>query len=48
MTGQELIDWIKENQAEGMEIRVQYRDEGGCYMGTDDPDPVIENDYVVL
>lgn len=36
MTGQELIDWIKENDAEGMKVVVQYRDSGGIYQGVDE------------
>ena len=37
MTGQELIDWIKENHAEKMKVVVQYRDLelGGMYPGWD-------------
>ena len=36
MTGQELIDWIKENNAEKMQVVVQYRDSGGMYPGLDE------------
>jgi hypothetical protein len=36
MTGQELIDWIKENRAEKMQVVVQYRDSGGMYPGWDE------------
>lgn len=36
MTGQEIIDWIKENHAEKMQVVVQYRDSGGMYHGCDE------------
>lgn len=37
MTGEELIKWIQDNNVEGCEIRIQYRDSGGDYEGTDEP-----------
>ena len=36
MTGNELIDWIKEHHAEDMQVVVQYRDSGGIYLGWDE------------
>lgn len=33
MTGRELIEWIKSNNAEDMLVAVQYRDDGGDYSG---------------
>jgi hypothetical protein len=36
MTGQEFIDWIKENHAEKMQVVVQYRDSGGMYPSWDE------------
>lgn len=33
MTGKELIEWIKENNAEDLECIIQYRDGGGLYNG---------------
>jgi hypothetical protein len=36
MTGQELIDWIKQHHAENAVVEVAYRDEGGPYYGTDE------------
>ena len=36
MTGQELIDWIKQYHAEEMNVVVQYRDSGGIYPGFDE------------
>ena len=33
MTGQELIDWIVEHNAQDMQCVVQYRDGGGSYLG---------------
>lgn len=45
MTGEELIQWIKDNKAEHIYFRVQYRDDGGYYYGYDyDINPVIEKD----
>lgn len=42
MTGQELIDWIKQHNAENTVVEVAYRDEGGLYYGTDkNIDPLI-------
>ena len=35
MTGQELIAWIIEHNAENKTFVVQFRDEGGDYAGTD-------------
>ena len=31
MTGRELTDWIKENNAEDLEIIIAHRDSGGTY-----------------
>ena len=36
MTGKELIDFIRMNHAEDAIVEVQYRDDVGCYSGTDD------------
>ena len=33
MTGKELIEWIQRNKAEDLECVVQYRDDGGTYLG---------------
>ena len=33
MTGADLIKWIQDNNAEGKECIVQYRDSGGDYNG---------------
>lgn len=33
MTGQELINWIVEHNAQGLQCVVQYRDSGGSYNG---------------
>lgn len=33
MTGQELINWIVEHNAQDMQCVVQYRDSGGSYFG---------------
>lgn len=35
MTINELYEWAKENNVENYNVRIQYRDEGGCYYGTD-------------
>lgn len=35
MTGRELIDYIYQWGLEDSVIEVQYRDDGGCYYGTD-------------
>ena len=44
MTGQKLIDWIRENHAEEMEVVVQYRDSGGIYPEIDEElEPEVEN-----
>lgn len=52
MTGQELIDWIKEHHAEEMKVVVQYRDSGGIYQGVDgdvEPEKVLFlGEYVVV
>ena len=43
MTGKELIEWIKDNKAEDLQIEVQYRDGCGIYYGRDtDIVPSIE------
>ena len=43
MKGKELIEWIKDNKAEDLQIEVQYRDGGGIYYGRDtDIVPSIE------
>ena len=44
MTGRELIKWIKDNKAEDYEVRVQYRDNGGYYTGTDDTEPELRKE----
>ena len=31
MTGQDLINWIKENKAENLEVIIEHRDSGGTY-----------------
>lgn len=49
MTGQELIDWIKENQAEGVDFFTFYVDEDGDTIYEDiDPFFDFENDIVRL
>lgn len=49
MTGQQLIDWIKQHHAENAVVEVSYRDEGGLYYGTDkDIDPLIVGANVQL
>lgn len=49
MTGQELIDWIKANNAENFYIRVAYRDGGGYYSGHDeDVQPCVEKDSEIM
>ena len=35
MTVKELYEWAKRNNAEDLDIEIQYRDGGGCYSGTD-------------
>lgn len=35
MTGRELINYIEKWELEDCKIEVQYRDDGGCYYGTD-------------
>ena len=35
MTIKELYEWAKNNNAENMEIEIQYRDGGGFYYGRD-------------
>ena len=35
MTGREFIEYIQKWGLEDYKIEVQYRDEGGCYYGTD-------------
>ena len=43
MTVKEFYEWAKENEAEDLEIEIQYRDGGGTYCGTDVADnPTIE------
>lgn len=37
MTGRELIEFIQYWKLEDCEVEVQYRDDGGCYFGTDAP-----------
>lgn len=45
MTVKDLYEWAKENNAEELDIRVQYRDSGGYYTGTDSMiEPEIDND----
>ena len=41
MTVKELYEWAKQNNAENLDIEIQYRDGGGYYSGTDDCDPEI-------
>lgn len=42
MTGKELIKYIEIWGLEDCPIEVQYRDDGGCYYGTDhDIEPTI-------
>ena len=36
MTGRELVKYIEKWGLEDYRIEVQYRDDGGCYYGTDD------------
>ena len=36
MTGKELIKYIEKWELENYQIEVQYRDDGGCYYGTDE------------
>jgi hypothetical protein len=36
MTVSELYDWAVMNDAEDLDIEIQYRDGGGFYNGTDD------------
>lgn len=49
MTGQQLIDWIKQHHAENAVVEVAYRDEGGMYYGTDNAiDPLIVGANVQL
>ena len=49
MTGQELINWIKDHKAEDIAVEVAYRDDGGCYYGTDkDIRPLIVGKDVKL
>lgn len=35
MTGEDLIKFIKAYGLEDCQVEVQYRDDGGCYHGTD-------------
>lgn len=35
MTIKELYEWAIKNNVEDYDVRIQYRDEGGCYYGTD-------------
>lgn len=39
MTGQELIDWIRENHAEEMKVVVLYREKPGGYPVDEDLEP---------
>lgn len=39
MTGKELIDFIHRHGLENHPVEIQYRDDGGYYYGTDDPEP---------
>jgi hypothetical protein len=42
MTGQKLINWIVEHNAQDMQCVVQYRDGGGLYSGGDIPEfPIL-------
>lgn len=41
MTGQELIDWIKEHHAEEMKVVVLYREKPGGYPVDDDVESKI-------
>ena len=49
MTVKELYEWAKRNNAENLDIEIQFRDGGGYYSGRDDcDDPEIcdrENPY---
>ncbi len=36
ITGRELIQWIRQNDAEDLPVAVQYRDGGGDYIGFGD------------
>lgn len=44
MTIKELYKWAKENNCEEYEVKIQYRDSGGCYNGTDE---LIESEIVI-
>ena len=49
MTVQELYEYAKQRGLLDYEIRVQYRDDGGWYYGTDEVESVIvEDDRKVL
>lgn len=43
MTGKELIKWIQDNNIENCEVRIQYRDSGGDYDGTDEPYMILDS-----
>ena len=44
MTVQELYEYAKQRGVSDYEIRVQYRDDGGWYYGTDKVESVIVED----
>lgn len=35
MTIKDLYEWAIKNNVEDYNVRIQHRDEGGCYCGTD-------------
>ena len=35
MTVKEFYEWAVANNVENLEMEVQYRDDGGCYYGSD-------------
>lgn len=45
MTVRELYEWAKENDALDLDIEIQYRDGGGCYVGVDECEPELSERY---
>lgn len=52
MTIEELYNWAIDNNCKNYEIEIQYRDDGGCYAGTDSLDEadieIVENTETVI
>lgn len=52
MTIKEFYNWAIDNSCENYEVEIQYRDDGGYYVGTDSLEEnyieIVEEDEIVI